>query len=169
MHPLVELAKKAVEEFVRNGARIEPPAGTEGLMARKAGAFVSLKKGGRLRGCIGTIEPTAENVAAEVIRNAVHSATEDRRFQPVLEEELGELEYSVDVLTEPEDIGGPEELDASKYGVIVAKGYRRGLLLPDLEGVDSVQEQLRIACQKAGIEPGEEGIKMQRFEVKRYR
>lgn len=169
MHPLVELAHRAVEEYVRNGVSIEAPEELEESMAERAGVFVSLKKGGRLRGCIGTIEPATENIALEVIKNAVYSATEDRRFQPVREEELEELEYSVDVLTEPEVVEDIGELDPKKYGVIVSFGAKRGLLLPDLEGVDTVQEQLKIARLKAGIGAQEEDVVIQRFEVIRHR
>jgi hypothetical protein len=168
MHPLVKLAKDTVEQYVRTGKVIRPPANLTPEMSEKAGVFVSLKKKGELRGCIGTFRPTTENVANEIIQNAINAATQDPRFPPVRPEELNELEYSVDVLTEPEKVNSKKELDPKKYGVIVKSGTRKGLLLPDLEGVDTVDEQLSIASMKAGIYLGEE-IELYRFEVKRYK
>ncbi len=165
--PLVRLARLALETFVREGRRISPPAGAPGL-DRRAGAFVSLKKRGNLRGCIGTIEATTASLAEEVIRNAIQSGTADPRFPPVSEAELGELSYSVDVLEPAEPVSSLDQLDPKVYGVIVNKGHRTGLLLPDLEGVDTVETQVAIACQKAGIAPGETGVRLFRFKVTRY-
>ncbi len=167
MHPLASLAKNTVEGYVRLGAAprlLELTA----EMKERAGVFVSLKKYGELRGCIGTFEPTQRDVAEEVIHNAISSATRDPRFSPVTEDELGDLTYSVDVLTRPEPVADVSELDARRYGVIVEKGYRRGLLLPDLEGVDTVEDQIAICRMKAGIGAGEP-VKLYRFEVKRYK
>lgn len=169
MHPLVELAKKTVEQYTKTGRIPEKPEKLTELMSKRAGVFVSLKKHGQLRGCIGTIEPATDCVAAEVIRNAICAATEDPRFMPVDQEELDELDYSVDVLTTPEKIEDISELDPKKYGVIVRKDMRRGLLLPDLEGVDTVEKQLSITKQKAYIDPTEDGVEIQRFEVIRYK
>jgi AmmeMemoRadiSam system protein A len=136
-------------------------------MRRRAGAFVSIKKLGDLRGCIGTIEPTCDDLAQEIIHNAVAAATRDPRFEPIDESELPYLSYSVDVLSPPEPVNGPEELDPRRYGVVVQSGRRRGLLLPDLPGVDSVEEQVGIARSKAGILPGEP-VDLYRFQVERY-
>lgn len=168
-HPLVQLARKTIEAYVRRGERIQPPVPNEMTpeMKPRAGTFVSLHKHGNLRGCIGTIEPTQPNVAQEVIQNAISAATRDPRFPPVRPEELADLDISVDVLTEPEPIESLEELNPKRYGVIVQSGWRRGLLLPDLEGVDTVEYQVDIARQKAGIAPGEP-VQLFRFEVKRY-
>ncbi len=166
MHPLVKLAKKTVESYVREGKIPEPGELTPEMMGR-AGVFVSIKKHGQLRGCIGTFEPVRRNIAEEVIANAINSATRDPRFFPVTVDELAELEYSVDVLTKPEPIQSTSQLDPKRYGVIVECGGRRGLLLPDLEGVETVDQQIDICRQKAGILPGEP-IKLYRFEVKRY-
>ncbi len=130
--------------------------------------FVSIHKFGKLRGCIGTFEPTEKNVAEETIANAVSSATRDPRFPTIAPSELKDLSYSVDVLTTPEPIDSEDQLDPKKYGVIVEAGFRRGLLLPDLEGVDSVDYQIEICRQKAGI-AHDEPIKLYRFEVKRYK
>ncbi len=166
MHPLVKLAKKAVETYVRDGQVIEPDDLTEEMLDQ-AGVFVSLKIQGMLRGCIGTFEPCHENVAHEVVANAVNSATRDPRFFQVQIHELPALEYSVDVLTKPEPVIDPAELDPKRFGVIVENRGRRGLLLPDLEGVDTVVDQIEICRRKAGIGPWEE-VQLLKFEVKRY-
>jgi len=167
MHPLVKLAKKTVETYVKEG-KTPKPAELTPEMKEKAGVFVSIHKLGELRGCIGTFEPTRQNVAEEIINNAISSATRDPRFPPVAPDELEHLTYSVDVLTTPEPIADESQLDPKKYGVIVECDFRRGLLLPDLEGVDSVDYQIDICRQNAGIAP-DEPIKLYRFEVKRYR
>jgi AmmeMemoRadiSam system protein A len=166
-HPLVELAWNTIGQYVRAHKTIPPPNELTPEMQRQAGAFVSLHKHGGLRGCIGTIEPTAPNVAEEIIRNAISAATRDPRFPPVQPDELDDLEISVDVLSPPEPIESLEELDVERYGVIVESGWRRGLLLPNLEGVDSVEYQVSIARRKAGIGP-HEPVQLYRFEVKRY-
>ncbi len=169
-HPLVELARKAIEEYVKHGRVIPPPPPEEMTpeMKEKAGTFVSLKKHGELRGCIGTFLPTQPNVAQEVIKNAIAAATQDPRFPPVQPQELPELTISVDVLSPPEPVKDLSELDPKKYGVIVRSGWRQGLLLPDLEGIDTVEQQLAIAMAKAGISPGEP-IEVYRFTVRRYK
>lgn len=168
IHPLVRLAKEAISVYVKEGEIISPPTELTKEMEEKAGVFVSLKKRGALRGCIGTMSPVMVNVAEEVIQNAISAATKDPRFDPILPQELEDIEYSVDVLTPPEKISGPEELNPKKYGVIVKCGFRKGLLLPDLEGVNTVEDQIAIARQKAGIHP-DEPYEMYRFEVKRYK
>ncbi len=167
MHPLARLAKETVEGYVREGT-LPHPAELTPEMREKAGVFVTLKKHGQLRGCIGTFEPTRPNVAEEIINNAIGSSTKDPRFQPMAAEELPDLTYSVDVLTSPMPVQSEEELDPRRYGVIVECGGQRGLLLPDLEGVDTVEQQINICRQKAGILP-DEPVKLFRFEVKRYR
>lgn len=168
MHPLVKLAKETVTEYVKNKNTISPPADPGEEMTGKAGVFVSIKKHGELRGCIGTFMPATESVAKEIIMNAVSASTQDPRFPPVDSSELDELDFSVDVLTAPEQVSGTDELDPEKYGVIVKCGDRRGLLLPDLEGVNTADEQIGIAAMKAGILDGED-IDLYRFEVKRYK
>ena len=168
MHPLVELAKETIESYVKEGKVPQPPAEPTPEMKERAGVFVSLKIGGMLRGCIGTFEPTRPNVAEEIMANAISSATRDPRFLPVDPEELAQLEYSVDVLTEPEPVDSEADLDARRYGVIVESGWQKGLLLPDLEGVDTVEQQLEITRAKAGISP-DEPVNLYRFEVRRYR
>ncbi|NPV71820.1 MAG: AmmeMemoRadiSam system protein A [Firmicutes bacterium] len=166
--PYVRLARTSLEAYVREGRLIERPIGLPADMNRKAGVFVSLRQFGMLRGCIGTIMPRESDVAREIIRNAVSAGAEDPRFEPVTPAELDTLQYSVDVLSLPEEVAGESALDPRKYGVIVEKGYRRGLLLPDLEGVEAVEQQVSIACQKAGIVYGEKGVKLYRFTVERH-
>ncbi len=168
MSPLVKLAKQTVEAHVKGGDITQQPEKLTPEMKKKAGVFVSLHKLGQLRGCIGTFEPSKDNVAKEIIANAINSATRDPRFQPVAPNELKDLTYNVDVLTKPEPIESEDQLDPKKYGIIVEAGLRQGLLLPDLEGVDSVDYQIDICRQKAGIMP-DEPIKLYRFEVKRYK
>jgi len=166
-HPLVRLAAEAVECRVKDGRCASPPEVLTEEMKAKAGVFVCLKKNGELRGCIGTFAPTRQNVAEETIANAQAAACEDPRFCVVSEDELEGLEYSVDVLSTPEPVKDIKDLDAKRYGVIVQSGARRGLLLPDLPGVDTVGEQLAIAKMKAGIDMTEPVV-VYRFEVKRY-
>ncbi len=166
--PHARLARLTIEEYIKNGRIIDIPPDTPiELLEKRAGVFVTLHKHGRLRGCIGTFMPTQENIAKEIIRNAIAASTEDPRFPPVEEEELPEIEISVDVLSEPEEVKNIEELDPKKYGIIVESGFKRGLLLPDIEGVDTIEEQIEITKRKAGIYPGEP-IKIYRFSVKRY-
>ena len=163
----VRLARHAIETIVHTGKNAELPQGLPSEMSERAGVFVSLKKDGELRGCIGTFEPTTKSIAEEILQNAASAALRDPRFPPVKKEELDALVYSVDVLTEPELVAGADALDVKKYGVIVEYRARKGLLLPDLAGVDTVEEQLRIARQKGGI-PADAPIRIWRFEVTRH-
>jgi AmmeMemoRadiSam system protein A len=166
-HPLVQLARKTIETYIKEDRIIEPPKELAEEMKEKAGVFVSLHRQGQLRGCIGTFAPTTENVAKEVIRNAIESSTRDPRFPPMTADELEGLEISVDVLSAPEPVNSIKELDAKQYGVIVKAEWRRGLLLPDLEGVNTPEEQIAICRRKAGI--GEnEPVELFRFKVRRY-
>jgi AmmeMemoRadiSam system protein A len=166
MHTLVRLAKRAVEAYIRRGEVLEPPELTPEMM-RRAGVFVSIYKRGDLRGCIGTYEPQKANIAEEVITNAISSATRDPRFLRVRPDELEDLDYSVDILTIPQAIPSKDHLDPRKYGVIVEAGFKKGLLLPNLAGVDTVDYQIDICRQKGGIAP-DEPIRLYRFEVRRY-
>jgi uncharacterized protein, PH0010 family len=167
LHPITKLAKETVESYIREGKTPQLEELTP-EMKRQAGVFVSIHKHGELRGCIGTFEPAKSNVAEEIIANAISSATRDPRFPPVDASELANLEYSVDILTEPEPIKDIEELDPKKYGIIVESGFRRGLLLPDLEGVDTVEEQIAICRLKAGISYSEP-VSLYRFQVRRFK
>ena len=182
--PWVELARRAAEAFVRTGqeagaesllaamdadGRLPGPARAE-LASTRAGCFVSTKRDGRLRGCIGTIAPARPTLAEEICANAASAVARDPRFSPVGADELRELVYGVDVLGLPEAVEGAGELDCRRYGVIVScEDGRRGLLLPDLDGVDTVEEQLAIAARKGGIDLAHDGYALQRFEVVRHR
>ena len=164
----VRLARASVESWIRDRKVLEVPDDLpDEMLKTRAGAFVSIHEHGKLRGCIGTILPVTGSVAEEIIENAVSAATRDPRFDPIREDELKWLEINVDVLTAPEPIASADDLDVKKYGVIVTSGSKRGLLLPDLDGVDTVEQQIRIASQKAGIRSGEK-ISLQRFEVVRH-
>lgn len=176
----VRLARKSLETYIVTGEKVDcnaaveslrgevPDEQIEELLESQAGAFVSLHKQGQLRGCIGTIAPVRDSVAEEIVANAVSAAVHDNRFSPVSKDELNLIEYSVDVLSPAEPIDSEDELDVKRYGVIVTKGYKRGLLLPNLDGVDTVEEQLAIAKRKAGLRSDEEGCSLERFEVVRH-
>ncbi|MEW6546206.1 MAG: AmmeMemoRadiSam system protein A [Bacillota bacterium] len=164
----VSLALESLEHYLHRGAPLKPPADVPEDFRRRAGVFVSFKKAGDLRGCIGTIEPTRATLAEEIIYNAISAGTRDPRFTPITPEEIPYLDCSVDILEEPEPVEGYGQLDPSRYGVIVRKGWRTGLLLPDLEGVDTVEQQVAIAKQKAGIRPDERDVELLRFRVTRY-
>ena len=173
----VRLARASLESYIRTGRKLRVPKDIPGeLMAelpeemfhRQAGAFVSIHKHGELRGCIGTIGPTTDCIAEEIVNNAISASTRDPRFPAITEDELEWLEVNVDILGEPEDIASMDQLDVKRYGVIVTSGMRRGLLLPDLEGVDDVETQVAIALRKGGIDPADD-YQMQRFEVVRHR
>ncbi len=170
MDKYVELARNTIEKFITHNEVYEPSDDelTEEMKDRRAGTFVSIHENGQLRGCIGTIAPTCKNIAYEIVSNAIAASTRDPRFDPIRSEELGSLEINVDVLSPEEQIDSPDQLDVNRYGVIVEKGFKRGLLLPDLDGVDTVDEQIAIAKRKAGIDPDEGGVKMYRFEVVRH-
>ena len=167
--PYVKLARQTVEQYVKSRTAPKVPKDLpEEMLKAQAGAFVSIHKNGDLRGCIGTFLPTKDCLAEEIISNAISASTRDPRFSAITPDELSELEINVDVLSEPERIYSLEELDVKRYGVIVSCGYRRGLLLPDLEGVDTVEQQVRIAMMKGGIDEDEE-ITLHRFEVIRHK
>lgn len=187
MNPYTSLAKSAVETYVKKGEIIAiPPGLPSNLLERRAGIFVTLEKGQKLRGCIGTYLPTKENIAKEIIFNAIAAATEDYRFGPIREEELPELSYTVYILSNPEEVKDLKELNPKKYGIIVKTApigslnstdvvfnghqpFKSGLLLPDLEGVDTIEKQIAICCQKGGIDPEKEKIILYKFTVEKYR
>ena len=169
--PHVALARQTVENYIKTGLVLRGKESIPDILAtEKAGVFVSIKKHGALRGCIGTISPMTENVGEEIRANAISAATRDPRFQAVDKSELPYLEYSVDVLAPPKLVESEDSLDPERYGVIVSLGGKRGLLLPALEGVEDVETQISIAMQKAGI-AGKDRLKvrLERFEVIRYK
>ncbi len=166
---LPELARRAVETFVREGRVLEVPCvSAASLLGQRAACFVSIKFGeGNLRGCIGTVEPVKATLAGELITNAISAATRDPRFSPITISELSQVQYSVDVLSPPEPTRF-EELNPKTYGLIVEdKQGRRGLLLPNLAGVKTAAQQLQIAARKAGILSGVR-VKLYRFRVRHY-
>jgi AmmeMemoRadiSam system protein A len=166
---LVALARRAVEGYVRE-CKVLDPEPLSGLEQRRAGVFVSLHlPDGSLRGCIGTTEPTRPGIEDEIVRNAISAATRDPRFYPLGPDELEGLDISVDVLGEAEEVSGTEQLDPKRFGIILrtADG-RQALLLPDLEGVDTVDQQVRITCRKGGIDPGRDRYRIFRFQVERH-
>jgi AmmeMemoRadiSam system protein A len=167
--PLVVLARHAVESYVRHGRSVEARLPADAGPAR-AGVFVSLHSAdGSLRGCLGTFLPTKATLAEEIVSNAVSAATRDPRFFPVSPAELEGLSVSVDVLGEPEEVAGPDELDPRRYGLIVrADDGRQALLLPDLAGVDTVERQLELTCRKGGINPLRDRYRLLRFSVARH-
>lgn len=166
--PYIKLAKSTLETYIKTGKKIEKTNDLpEEMINERAGVFVSLKKFGQLRGCIGTMVPTTSSIADEIIQNSISSGTRDPRFKPVKESELEYLEYSVDVLTKPVVVSNLNELDPKKYGVIVTYRSRSGLLLPDLDGVDKVEQQIQIALRKANISE-EENYLIEKFEVIRH-
>jgi AmmeMemoRadiSam system protein A len=163
----VQLAIKAIDAYVSSRRVLQPPSEILSELCGRAGCFVSLKKYGQLRGCIGTIEPTQPTVAHEIVHNGINAATRDPRFEPVQPDELEHIVCSVDVLMSPEAVTDVCQLDPIRYGVIVESGYKRGLLLPNLEGVETVDYQLEIVRRKACILPSDP-CQLYRFEVKRY-
>lgn len=165
----VQLARKSVEAYVTSSRHISIPNDIpDEMTSTSAGAFVSIHEGGRLRGCIGTISAAQDCIAEEIISNAISAATKDTRFDPISPGELSAIEITVDILGEAEVIKGQESLDPGRYGVIVTKGGRRGLLLPNLDGIDTAEKQIAVAKRKAGIGEDEPGVKLERFEVVRH-
>ncbi|MBC7959510.1 MAG: AmmeMemoRadiSam system protein A [Vallitaleaceae bacterium] len=171
----IQLARKTIENYIHKSKRLQiseikehfSQAFLEVTENKKSGIFVSLHKAGALRGCIGTILPVKDNILNEIIDNAISACSSDPRFDPVEEGELSELDIKVDVLSELEQISSQNELDVQKYGIVVEQGNKRGLLLPNLEGVDSIEQQIEIAMKKAGIK-NNQNLKMYRFEVIRH-
>lgn len=181
-----DLARRTVETYIENGEKINVPDDLpKEMFEKKAGVFVTIEKDGKLRGCIGTYLPTKENIAEEIIYNAIATASEDYRFGPIQKEELASLTYIVYTLSKPELVKDIKELDPKKYGIIVKTAPiayshssdvifnshfmpKSALLLPDLEGIETVEKQISIACQKGGIDLAREKIILYRFTVEKY-
>ena len=162
------MAHEAIEAYTLRRERLAiPPWVPASLRTQKAACFVSIHEAGDLRGCIGTLEPCRDSLASEIIDNAISACARDPRFAPVRPDELPSLEINVDLLTVPEAVDSVAELDPARFGVIVSRGGLRGVLLPDLDGVDTVDQQLAIAKRKAGIAP-DEPVALERFEVTRH-
>jgi len=169
MKELLDIARKSIEEYIKHKRTYNLQERDYPFKPQRAACFVSLKKEGRLRGCIGTLEPTEKDLIQETIRNAQAAATRDTRFPPVTLNELDLLNISVDILSEPVPALFPWIEDPKKFGIIVKKGFRRGVLLPDIETVDTPDEQFRISCMKAGLDYDEPGIEVMRFTVTRIK
>lgn len=168
MDPYIKLAKDTIEHYLKSGKIMSASKKLPvKMLTNKAGVFVSLHRQGQLRGCIGTLQPTTENIANEIIQNSLSAALEDPRFQQLRKEELADLEISVDILNTAELIKDKTELDIKKYGIICQFGYKKGVLLPDIDGINSVEEQIDIACQKAGISKNED-FAIYKFTVERH-
>ncbi len=168
MNAYVCLAKKAIEAYIQNKEIISPPKNLTKELLKKSGAFVTIKKNGELRGCIGTYLPTKENLAQEIIANAIAAASDDYRFGPIQKQELPSLSYIVYILGAPELVRNINELNPQKYGIIVKTDSKSGLLLPGLERIETPEKQVFIACQKAGINPAEEKILIYKFAAEKY-
>jgi len=165
---ITNLARRAVEEYIVSGNEVEVDEDElPEILKKEAGVFVTLKKNGELRGCMGTFRPVQKNAAYEIISNAMTAAENDPRFPEVDKSEFDEIVISVDILSEAEEVDDKSELDPSKYGILVKGGHQTGLLLPDLEGVDTAEEQVNIARRKAGLRPDDK-IDIFRFSVKRF-
>lgn len=168
--PYIKLAKNTVETYVRTGKVVPLPDNLpKTMLSQRAGVFVSIhKRDGSLRGCIGTFKPTKKNIAQEIMANAITAAAHDPRFPSVTQKELPNLVFSVDILSKPQLVASCQSLDPKKYGIIIqTKDGRRALLLPDLEGVDTVAQQISICRQKAWI-PENEPVKIYCFTVERH-
>lgn len=186
MNHYIFLAEKAVKAYVVEKKIISSPNDLpEEFFKTKSGVFVTITRNGELRGCIGTYLSTKENIAKEIISNAVAAASEDYRFGLIQEEELPHLSYTVYILSEPELVKDLKELNPKKYGIIIKTApisypsgdvvfnghlpHKSGLLLPDLTGIDTVEKQISIACQKGGINLTKEKILIYKFTVEKYK
>ncbi|MGM0499005.1 MAG: AmmeMemoRadiSam system protein A [Bacillota bacterium] len=165
---ITDLARRAVEDYIISGkeAQISEDELPE-ILKEKAGVFVTLKKNNKLRGCMGTFRPVQKNAAYEIVNNAMTAAENDPRFPEVNKEELNDIKFSVDILSEPEQVRDKKELNPKKYGILVKGGHQTGLLLPDLEGIETAEEQLNIAKRKAGLKEDSE-VEIYRFTVNRF-
>jgi hypothetical protein len=165
---ITDLARRAVEEYIISGKEAEfEESELPEILKKEAGVFVTLKKNGNLRGCMGTFRPVQKNAAYEIISNAMTAAENDPRFPEVEKEELNELSISVDILSKPERVRDKSELDPKKYGILIKGGHQTGLLLPDLEGIETVEKQLNVAKRKAGLRKDAE-VEIYRFTVSRF-
>jgi len=167
-HPYVSLAQESIHHYLHQREKLSCPNPLSKDLKSRSGAFVSIKKLKQLRGCIGTLEPCEPNLAMEIIENALKAALHDPRFSPVTAEELQDLTYSIDVVRPLEKVSSIEELDPRFFGLVVKSNGKQGVLLPDLEGVNSTEEQIQI-CRSKGKIPDDEPIEMYRFKVERFR
>ena len=167
-HPYVSLARESIHHYLNHHEKLSCPSPLSNDLKSRSGAFVSIKKLQQLRGCIGTLEPCEPNLAMEIIENALKAALNDPRFSPITLGELQDLTYSIDVVRPLEKVSDVSDLDPKIYGLVVRSNGKQGVLLPDLEGVNSTEEQIQI-CRSKGKIPGDELIEMYRFKVERFR
>ncbi len=166
---ITNLARRAVEEYIVSGKEVEVDEDElPDILKKEAGVFVTLKKNGELRGCMGTFRSVQKNAAYEIISNAMTAAENDPRFPEVDKSELDDITISVDILSEPEKVDDKSELDPKKYGILVKGGHQTGLLLPDLEGIDTAEKQIEVARRKAGLSPNTK-LEIYRFSVQRFK
>lgn len=172
MQALIALAKKTVETYIESGKIIKAEDNLiKEFSEKKAGVFITIEKNKDLRGCIGTYLPTQDNIIEEVIQNAISASTEDYRFGSIQKQELPFLSYTVSILEKPELIKDRKELNPKEYGIIIKTldyPLKSALLLPDLEGVDTIEQQVSITCRKGEINPSKEKIIIYKFKVKKY-
>lgn len=170
MHPYVELAKTAVENFVKNSNVLAVPKNLPSeIYSKKAGVFVTLHKNNELRGCVGTFLPIKTNIAEEIISNAISACAHDNRFEPVTQDELTSLTYEVSILSKPTPLENLKNHNPQTCGLIVrTSDGRSGLLLPNLSGIDNASQQFSIVCQKGGINPKEDGLSLYSFTTTKY-
>ncbi len=167
-HPYISLATNSIRHYLVSGFPLLCPEPLGDEFKQRKGVFVSLKRNGQLRGCIGSLRPQHENLADEIIHNALKAATQDPRFDSISLQELPEIAVSIDVLSPLEKIDDPALLDCREYGLSVHHQDKQGVLLPNLDGIDTVQDQLRVCLKKAGIDAAAP-YEMHRFQVQRYR
>lgn len=167
-NPYVRLAKDNLTHYLNTGKSIEtvPDYVTNEMKNEAKGVFVTLYKGEFLRGCIGTIFPATNSIYEEILRNSVQAGLYDPRFREVEVDELKDLKYSVDILDSPQP-ATIADLDPKNYGIILTSGHKKGLLLPNLDGVDTAEKQIEITKQKAGIRKNE-NFTIERFKVTRH-
>jgi AmmeMemoRadiSam system protein A len=146
------LGRHAIDTYLRTHQLIQPPEPIPVELQAPSAVFVTLRKHGELRGCVGSVRPTEATAAHELIRYAVASAVRDPRFDPVRLDEVSALTIKVQLLDPPEPVTDIAGLDPHTYGVIVRHRDRQALLLPDIEGIDTSEQQVLAACQKAGID-----------------
>jgi len=167
VHPLVKLAIRSVKYFIETGNPLPCPAHLPDFLRQSAGIFVSIKKQGSLRGCIGTITPKYKNLAEEVIQNALRSASEDPRFDPIQKKELPSLTFSVDVMKPLEKIDSIKDQNIKQFGLVIRGEGKQSVLLPDLDIIKSADQQLQVCLKKGGFK-WNDTYEIFRFEVKRF-
>ncbi len=169
----ISLARLALETYVLTGEQLDlsrdvPEGLPDELLQSSTGVFVTIRQAGNLRGCIGTIMPHSSSLASEICANVIAAGSSDPRFPSITADELDDLIYEVAVLHEPESCT-LADLNPTLYGVVVnTPDGRRGIMLPGLEGISSVDEQVMAAALKGGIALGRDEVFYQRFRVTRH-